>query len=672
VARKALIFAMACAAWAGCVGDIGDAPVAPGVSPSDAVGPSVIPRLNRSEYRNTIRDLLGTSLDPSASFPADDVSFGFDNIAQVLSISPLMVELYEQSAQALAKEALAVPTTSTSQHVEAETLTGSTGAASGGAYNLYSNGEVGQSFELSGDGDYTIRARVWGQQAGPDLVQAAIVVDGVQREVFVVAADQNAPELIEHTAALTPGNHQIGVAFLNDYYQAPDDRNLYVDWISVEGPLGQIGKNPAREKIVFCDPNELVCRRDILERFASRAYRRAVTAAEVDAMLGLVQLAIDEGGSVDDGLEVALSAMLLSPHFVFRPELDDDPTSEVPHPLSDYELASRLSYFLWSSMPDDALFEAAASGDLNTDERLVAEVARMLADPKAQALIDNFAGQWLLVRALDDHVPDYSIFASYDETLRASYKKELELFFGDFLSGEIGLDEILTAEFTYLNDRLAQQYGLPFDGGAELQRVSLEGSDQRFGLLTMGGLLTVTSYPNRTSPVKRGVWILEQLLCSGPPPPPAGVEGLVAEETPTGSLRERMEAHRADPVCASCHVLMDPLGLGLEHYDGIGAHRTEEFGGFAIDASGELATGEAFTTAREMAELLQSDARFSACLVEKMFTYALGRGASKEDEVHLEHIQHQLAAGGYKLPDLIKLLVTSKPFRTRRGTKEAS
>ena len=501
-----------------------------------AIGAQVMHRLNRTEYRNTVRDLLGTQLDPAASFPADDVSLGFDNIAQVLTISPLQFELYEQAAEDLALEML--------------------------------------------------------------------------------------------TTAI-------------------------------------------RDTIVFCDPNVASCRDDIFRELASRAWRRPTTDAEIVRLQQLVDVALNEGEGVERGLELAVRGILLSPHFIYRPELDDDPSSTESHLLNDYELASRLSYFLWSSMPDDALFDAAANGRLRDDAGLRAEVDRMLSDPKAQSLVDNFAGQWLRIRSLDDHVPDYATFPEWDESLRTSMSQETKLFFGDFLRGDVPMNELLLTDFTYLNDRLAAHYGLPFDLGPELQRVNLEPTDPRFGLLTLGSLLTVTSTPTRTSPVKRGVWILEQLLCSEPPPPPPGVEGLPQDGMSSGTLRDLLEQHRADPTCASCHNLMDPLGLGLEHYDAIGAYRTQDQG-FPVDASGELISGQAFADGREMAALIQEDERFDVCVVEKLFLYALGRQPGSSEYPFLEGIAQSFAQSGAELPELIKLIATSEPFRTRRGTLEES
>ncbi|MGB8328733.1 MAG: DUF1592 domain-containing protein, partial [Polyangiales bacterium] len=421
------------------------------------------------------------------------------------------------------------------------------------------------------------------------------------------------------------------------------------------------------DTIVFCDPNDPSCLNEILRELASRAWRRPVTDVEVARLQGLLDVALDEGDELEQGLELAIRGVLLSPHFIYRPELDDDPSSTQPRLLNDYELASRLSYFLWSSMPDDELFDAAANGSLRDAAGLRAEVDRMLNDAKANALVDNFAGQWLRIRSLDDHVPDYATFPNWDEELRQAMGQEARLFFGEFLSGRAPMSEFLLTDFTFANDRLADHYQLPSGLGSELQRVSLDETDPRFGLLTLGSVLTVTSTPIRTSPVKRGVWILEQLLCSEPPPPPPGVEGLPEGDMSSGSLRAQLERHRTDPTCASCHNLMDPLGLGLENYDAIGAYRTEDRG-VPIDASGQLIDGQAFVDGREMAALIQQDERYDRCVVEKVFTYALGRPVASTERPFVDGIAAAYAQNGSQLPELIKLIVTSEPFRTRRGT----
>jgi hypothetical protein len=664
----------------GCIGDIGDRDTlgpgdeGPGYGVTEGdPGRVTLHRLNRVEYNNTVRDLLGTEQQPADDFPNDDHSYGFDNIADVLTISPLQLELYERAAESLAEEALSLSQAAMIVKTEAETLTGTQGQVSGDAWNLYSSGEVGGSWEFPAAGDYVVRARVWGQQAGPDPVQMSFHVGAQSFGPYDVTATSSNPVVIEETVTVAgAGSQQVAVEFLNDYYD-PDtsaDRNLLVDWIEVEGPLGAVGGNAIFDAIVTCDPvpGGEACVRQIIGDFAERAWRRPVADTEIDPLLGLVQLAETEGDDVMEGLKLAMRGILTSPHFLFRVEIDPEPASPVPHPLGDFEVASRLSYFLWSSMPDEVLFDAARSGKLQDPAEITSQVARMLADDKAAAVVENFAGQWLFTRALADASPDYAAFPEFDDDLRAAMKAESDLFFREFLEGDVGIDSLLSTDFTYVNDRLAEHYGMPLPGSGVMTRVSLS-DDQRGGLLKQAGLLTVTSYPARTSPVKRGKWVLTQLLCSEPPPPPPGVEGLKTEDLEGASLRQKLEAHRADPVCASCHQLMDPIGFGLENYDGIGAFRTDD-NGFDIDASGTLPDGTEFNGANELAKLISTDPRFAKCATQKTFVYALGRGVSSDDKDYLQGISEQFAAGGYKLKDLLALIAASEPFRFRRGQPE--
>lgn len=668
-----LIAAGALGAVFGCVGRIGDPEGEIGKPPSvieNAPDPGrvTLHRLNRAEYDNTVRDLLGTALTPAKDFPNDDHTYGFDNIADALTLSTLQLELYERAADDLAHEALSIPVLSATQVVEAESLTSTVGASTGDAWLLWSNGEVSTPIAFPSDGDYKISARVWGDQMPPDPAQMSIKVGAQTFGPFDVGATSASPIVVEQMVTLKQGTHDVAVEFLNDDYD-PDnnlDRNLYVDWIRVEGPIGATGTNPLRERIVTCDPvaGGKPCIEKILGDFGARAWRRPLTPPEVDGLVAFVDLAAGEGGDVNEGLELAVHAALVSPHFIFRVEIDPDPTSPDQHLLGDYELASRLSYFLWSSMPDDALFAAAAAGKLQDPDEIAAQVDRMLADPRSDALIDNFAGQWLLTRALADHTPDYQKFPSFDAPLRDAMAAESRLFFGELLHGDAGLDTLFGADFTYLNDRLATHYGLP-PVGSDMKRVTLA-SDQRGGLFKQSALLMVTSYTTRTSPVKRGKFILTNLLCAEPPPPPPGVEGIVPEEVPTGSFREKLEQHIADPVCASCHHVMDDLGFALDHYDAIGAWRDND-SGFAIDATGEVPGAGKFDGATEMTKLLVKDPRLDACAAQKMLTYALGRGPTAADKPYLDGISHDFADRGRKLRELVKLIATSDPFRMRRG-----
>lgn len=666
--------ALVLSASLGCTGGLGgpdDADPGGRGAPSGAdPGRVTMHRLNKVEYDNTVRDLLGSPLTLSDDFPSDDSGYGFDNISDVLSISPLQLELYERAAETLAEEALRLGSAAATTRVEAETADGAVGSADGSSWNLNVSGELPLRFAFPTNGRYHISVRVWGDQAGADPAKMALHVGTAQLGPYDITATSAAPVIIEADATVNAGDKVVSVEFLNDYYVADplEDRNLAVDWVEVKGPLDVEQQGSSRDRILICDPAsddaDDVCVRDILERFAERAFRRPVTAQEIDKLMSFVALAKSNGDTVEGGIQLALRAILTSPHFLFRVEVDPEPASASAHPLSDYELASRLSYFLWSSMPDDALFAAAKQGLLQDPAQIRAQVERMLDDPRADQLVTNFAGQWLYTRNLRDHQPDAAAFPGFDEQLRASMKTETELFFREFLKGDLPVGQMLNADFTYLDDRLAAHYGLP-PVGEEFTRVKLD-DKARGGLLSQGSILTVTSFATRTSPVKRGKWVLTQLLCSEPPPPPPGVEGLKQETVPTGSTRDRLEAHRQNPACAACHNIMDPLGFGLEHYDGIGAWRDDE-NGFPVDATGTMPTGETFDGVAGLTAILADDTRFSTCVAEKLFTYALGRGRVKGDAPHLDHINEQFAAEGQRLRDLIAIIATSEPFRLRRG-----
>jgi hypothetical protein len=364
-------------------------------------------------------------------------------------------------------------------------------------------------------------------------------------------------------------------------------------------------------------------------------------------------------------MQLALEAVLVSPHFLFRGELQPDPNDpHAVHAIDDYALASRLSYFLWSSMPDEELFALAASGQLRA--RLEPQVRRMLRDPKARALVENFAGQWLQLRNLRVVTPDAKTFPGYDDALRTAMQKETEMFFEYIMREDRSVLDFIKADYTFLNERLARHYGIAGVKGEAFQRVSLRKTG-RAGVLTQGAVLTLTSNPTRTSPVKRGKYVLENILGTPPPPPPPDVPEL-KEVQLTGTLRQRMEQHRANPTCASCHARMDPIGFGFENFDGVGAWRARE-GSFPIDASGTLVSGESFHGAAELAEVLSHEKRkeFLHCLSEKMLTYALGRGLEFYDKCALEEITKKLARGGSKFSTLVLAVVNSVPFQQRRG-----
>ena len=634
-------------------------------------GRVTVHRLNSAEYDNTVRDLFGTSLRPAADFPADDRGYGFDNVADALSLSPLQLELYERAAERLVDDALRQTEPSQRHRFELETIGASVGAVSGDGWLIWSNGLAMASFDAPVAGRYRISARAYGQQAGPEVVKMSLGASGAAAQVVDVPATRDAPQVYAIEVALAAGNHVASVGFVNDFYDAANmlDRNLWVDFLEVEGPIDAPPIDPGkRDRILVCDlASGPGCVTQVLATFTRRAWRRPATPAELDALARLVALAVSEGDTVETGVKLALRAALVSPNFVYRIELDPSPGSKTPHPLTGWELASRLSYFLWSSMPDDALLDAAERGDLADEAKLRAQAERMLADPKAQALVDNFAGQWLFTRALGDHVPDYVVFPDYDPALEAAMREETRRYVADFLANDRPMDTFLTADWTYVNDRLARHYDLPAPGaGDDFVKVSLAGAPRR-GILGQGSVLTVTSYPRRTSPVKRGKWVLDQLLCEPPKPPPPGVEALPDGPMATGSVRDRLEQHRNNPFCASCHMVMDPLGFGLDDFDGIGKHRTED-AGQPIDASGVLPDGETFDGAVELANLLARDPRVYRCMVEKLYTYSAGRPPSgPEAEAHIDELTAAFVADGYRPRELILSIVTHDSFRSRRG-----
>ncbi len=625
-------------------------------------------RLNNAEYNNTVHDLLGTALRPADDFPTDDRAYGFDNVADVLRVSSLGLELYETAARDLVEDTLATTTSAGSQQFEI--MSSSTvGGADAGGWLFFSNGTASVDFLAPASGTYRISVRAYQQPAGPDAALLSVEVVGEQPALIPVTALVGAPETYTVDTALAAGSRQIVVGFANDAYDEATmaDRNLWIDHVEISGPFdGPIVNEDRRAAILVCaELDDAGCQTQILSRFTQRAWRRPPTSAELETLRGLVSAAVAEGDTAEAGIRLALQAVLVSPHFLYRVEVDADPDSRVAHPVSSWELASRLSYFLWSTMPDAELFAAAEAGTLGEPGELEAQVRRMLDDPKAVALIDNFAGQWLFTRALGSQDPDYTLFPEYDEELEAAMRAETRRYFQAFLDEDLPMTEFLTADFTYANDRLATFYGIPAPGSTELVRVSLADT-QRRGFLMQGSFLRVTSRPKRTSPVLRGKWVLDNLLCSPPPPPPPGVEGLIEDEIATGSIRDRLEQHQSNPVCASCHSVMDPIGFGLDNFDAIGRYRTED-DGFAIDSSGNLFGELPFTTGPQLVEALAAQPNVYRCMVEKLYTYT-GRPPIRIDAIeHIEELTREFVASGYKLRELIVAVAIHRSFTTRRG-----
>jgi hypothetical protein len=594
-------------------------------------GRVTIRRLNRAEYNNTIRDLVGIDFRPADDFPSDDVGYGFDNIADVLTLPPLLFEKYLAAAESIAGQAIiSGPVSKGPLRVwEGESLDQAIGGnpTEEGARLLFTTGEIAVDYRFPGDGEYLLKVRAYGQQAGTEPAKMAVRIDGKDVETFDIEAQEKAPKLVEARIKLKGGPHRLSAAFLNDFYNPDDpdpdrrDRNLLIESIAVHGPVvsGPEALPESHRRIIFCTPtpetrNE--CARAIIDRFASRAYRRQVAAGEIGRLIRFVDLAEQSGDSFERGIQLAVEAILCSPQFLFRVEFD--PKSEKQpkvRQINEIELATRLSYFLWSSMPDDELLRLASEKKLRTGDTLDQQVRRMLRDGKSRALVANFGDQWLHLRLLNTIHPDEKQFPRFDEVLRKAMLEETRLFFESVIREDRSILDFLDANETFVNGRLAEHYGIPGVTGDEFRRVTLTG-DQRGGLLGQASILTVTSNPTRTSPVKRGKWILEQILGSPPPPPPPDVPELKddAGVVLSGTLRQRMEQHRANASCASCHGRMDPLGFGLENYDAIGAWRDKD-GGFPIDASGVLPSGQTFSGPRALKAILKTrEKEFARCL----------------------------------------------------------
>ena len=650
-------------------------------------GRVTIRRLNRAEYNNTIRDLVGIDFQPADDFPSDDVGYGFDNIADVLTLPPILFEKYLAAAEAIADQAIVVGTGSKGPNRvwDGEQLGRALGGKTFGEGGrlLASNGVVAVSYQFPGDGEYILRARVFGQQAGPDAVRLALRIDGMDVAAARVTAESTAPEVVEARVSLRKGQHTFAVAFLNDYYNPDEsdphrrDRNLVIESLAAQGPVVSGPENlpDSHKQIFFCTPTATTkneCARAIIERFASRAYRRQATAGEIGRLLRFVDLAEQNGDSFERGIQLAVEAILCSPQFLFRVELDPRPRrkgEQMPpvRQINEIELAARLSYFLWSSMPDEELLRLASEGQLRSGDNLERQVSRMIRDPKSRALVENFGDQWLHLRLLNAIHPDTKQFPTFDEELRRAMLEETRLFFESLIRDDRSVLDFLDSNETFLNARLARHYGIPGVSGDEFRRVRLP-DDRRGGLLGQASILTVTSNPTRTSPVKRGKWILEQILGSPPPPPPPDVPELKDEPGAVlaGTLRQRMEQHRANPSCASCHARMDPLGFGLENYDAIGAWRDKE-GAFPIDSSGTLPSGQSFQGPKALKAILRGrNQEFVHCLAEKMLTFALGRGLDYHDACAVDRIVAAMAGNENKFSTLILEIVRSDPFQKRR------
>ena len=678
-------------------------------------------RLNRAEYKNTIRDLLGIEFELADEFPVDDSGYGFDNIGDVLSLSPLLMEKYMTASELIASQAVVVRTEvkpTLTRYLASRSNEEDTNSKSDHTLPFSPEGTLKTKTAFSHQGEYDLRIRVAdrrmpppageGDFVGPDLPSAnlAILMDGEYLQIFRVEPDKYdrgtfdvrirpkpgvhlievIPSLQTEQAIRTLGRMSVGTSFNTPVFESEQpqvdpvhDRLVFVDSLEIQGPFltDSPSLTPSHRRVFICGhaPKKHLsdCPKKILNHLVSRAYRRPATASEIKQLNALVQLAMGEGAPLERGIQLALQTVLVSPYFLFRLELDSqEKETRLTRPIGPYELASRLSYFLWSSLPDEELFRLASESRLNEPVVLRKQIERMLKDPKSIALVENFAGQWLQLRNLESVSPDPDQFPAFDNDLRKSMRQETEAFFTTIMRENRNILEFLESSYSFLNERLARHYGITNIKGNHLRRVPLLGN-QRGGLITQASILTVSSYPTRTSPVLRGKWLLENILGSPPPPPPS-VETLDENGSKTfKTLRERLENHRNQGTCATCHQKMDALGFGLENFDAIGAWRTQD-GESPIDSSGELPGGRFFQGPQQLKSILLKTERnaFVRCLTEKMLTFALGRGLEIYDKPVINQICKKLEEENYKFSELVLAIVKSLPFQRRAIPGEKS
>ncbi len=637
--------------------------------------PVAIHRLNRAQYNNTVRDLFGTALTLADDFPEDDFGYGFNNIARVLSVSLTHLEQHFQAADTLVEEALNNAFGGQTEHYEAEEQAATNLDMRSTFALLNQNGSMlTVLMDVHSGGAHRILIRAGQDAGGPDDADMLLVVNGMPLALVSVAAPRDAMQIYQFELDLDRGPNTLEIEFTNDYWrEGGADRNLAVDWIKLQN-LGTGDRT-----LISCDAAEgTVCARQTLAQFASRAWRRPASVAEVDKLVALYEASATLSGDFRDAIGNALRAVILSPNFLYRPELDESLNGAEPKPLKPYELASRLSYFLWSSMPDQTLFDLAADGSLLSDNVLRTQVRRMLDSDKAQTLIENFAVQWLKFDRVLEANPDLSLYPGFGPELVESMRQESRLFLHEWFGSNAPVSQLLAADYSYIDSRLAAHYGVSGVSGDTFVRHHWAG-DERRGMMGHASVLTATSHPANTSPVRRGVWVLENLLCKAPPPPPPGVESL-ADGGNAGGLttRERFEMHRdTSTVCFSCHFMMDPIGFGLENYNAVGQWRNFE-GDAPVDASGTLPGGLQFRGPLELSQVLAESPELPLCVTQHMLTYALGRGVaalSGQSTAHSElpdyplvyNIYQRTQPGGHRIRDIIEEIVLSPAFRMRRG-----
>lgn len=680
-------------------------------------GRVTVRRLNRTEYNNTIRDLLGVETNAADDFPTDDIGHGFDNIGDVLTVSPVLMERYLAAAEFISAATIALePPKPVNRSQYNKYLEPAGPKVPADRFRPLPKGALNTPFRLATDGEYVLRTQLYAKNVDDEKAKATLLVDGKELTTVEVTGTKEKPQTIRYTLKLEPGEHRFAVALANPSEGAEEldvgnggrrafknaqrkgekpepakvegnFRSLNIEHIALEGPADT---RPKAQRVLmsYADASapHATQIRQILTKFLARAYRRPATKDEVERLAKLVEETEAGGEKFEAGLQLAVQAALVSPKFLFRLELDDRPTTPQPRMLDDYALANRLSYFLWASMPDDELFDLASKKELS--KNLEPQVQRMLKDPRAkQTLVNDFAMQWLQLKRLRSFTPDQKVFPQFDEQLRTSMQKETELFLSAIVDEDRSILDLINGDFTFLNERLAKHYNIGDTNGntawvkPERQpgqkipyekwvRVSLLPDGPRGGILTQASVLAVTSNPGRTSPVKRGKWILEQILGTPPPPPPANVPPLEdnGKAITDTSLRKRLELHRANPACANCHAKMDPIGFAFENFNSLGGWR-EKDGNFKIDPSGVLPDGKKVNGPQDLrAVLMEKKDLFTRALSEKLLIYAIGRGTEYYDDTAIDKIAANTAKDGYKFSRLVMEIVKSDPFIKRRGT----
>jgi mono/diheme cytochrome c family protein len=680
---------------------------------TDAPDPGrvTVRRLNRLEYNNTIRDLVGVDFKPAEDFPEDDVGNGFDNIGDVLSLPPLLMEKYLIAADQILERAIVldppdIDVDLTTWEYVVDGKVKDKPAPDPEAKGKVEGITITEAGELRGlvaipvSGKYSLKIKAASEPVGTEPAQMGVKIDSKMVADTKVTPKKPAPVAL--TIDAPRGLHVLSISFMNPFSEPPEaepakdakpavpgqkpkkptgPRTRFLQLVSLEmkGPR-QGTQTPAHRAIFIAKPDpknkdlaaaERDAAKQILAAFATRAYRRPVSDVQLDRLMTLYDVSAKNGQVFQDRVRLGLKGVLISPSFLFRTE-PDRAAKDGAYALDSYEVASRLSYFLWSTMPDQALFDLAKQNKLTDPAVIRQEVARMLKDPKARALVDSFASQWLQLRKMETIAPDAKIFPEFTPEIRKAMYDESMSYVEAIMREDRSVLELIDSDYTYLNDKLAKLYGIPGVVGNQFRKVQLTDRN-RGGLLGQGAVLAITSMPGRTSPVKRGKWVMEEILGTPPPPPPPNVESLEKEaekhtETAKLSLRERMDRHRTDPVCSSCHKVMDAIGFGLENFDALGRWRDKDEGGLVLDTAGKLPNGTSFRNPVELKKIfMEAKDQFTGNMAEKMLTYALGRGVEHYDEPTIDRIVETMGKNEYRFSVLVAEVATSYPFLNRRA-----